>query len=311
MLTGRAPRKAGDADSPVPPVRELCPEVPSELDVPSAPDGGVARVDTPAAPAGGSTADVGTVKRPMKMELGFRGRYMFVPDSVMDIWYFNSDDPGANPYDRPKVRAYTVGVELILKPQPTNWILYVEYIGSNVQDVLLQTAAKAREIISAERAKKNETLCIKDVLECLDILGGAVSIVYPMGLPGHDPVRMELENREELQPASARDVIGEAEATLWFANKEMKREKRLEEYFGRNEKTKVVVRLSTSRLGQPAAESSLDEETRKRLMVENYRRMEELKRLEADEDHSYLNSDWADGGALKRKFQGLNNINFK
>ena len=81
-----------------------------------------------------STGAVGTVKRPMKMELGFRARYLFVPDSILDIWYFNSDDPGANPYDRPKVRAYSVGVEFALKPQPTNWIFYAEYIGANVED---------------------------------------------------------------------------------------------------------------------------------------------------------------------------------
>lgn len=77
---------------------------------------------------------VGKVKRPMGMELGFRGRYLFLPDSVMDIWYFNRDDPGANPYDRPKIRAYGAGIELALKPKPTNWIFYAEYMGNNVRD---------------------------------------------------------------------------------------------------------------------------------------------------------------------------------
>lgn len=36
------------------------------------------------------------------------------------------------------------------------------------------------------------------VKEALDQLRGAVMIVYPMGLPPHDPIRMELENREDL-----------------------------------------------------------------------------------------------------------------
>ncbi len=87
-----------------------------------------------ALPTSSAATEVGRVKRPMNMELGFRGRYLFLPDSVMDIWYFNSDDPGANPYERPKVRAYSVGMELMLKPQPTNWIFYAEYMGNNVQD---------------------------------------------------------------------------------------------------------------------------------------------------------------------------------
>ena len=36
------------------------------------------------------------------------------------------------------------------------------------------------------------------VKEALDILRGAVMIVYPMGLPPHENVKMELENNEDL-----------------------------------------------------------------------------------------------------------------
>jgi len=36
------------------------------------------------------------------------------------------------------------------------------------------------------------------VKEALDILRGAVMIVYPMGLPPHDPIKMEFDNEEDL-----------------------------------------------------------------------------------------------------------------
>lgn len=36
------------------------------------------------------------------------------------------------------------------------------------------------------------------VKEALDQLRGAVTIVYPMGLPPHDPIRMEFDEREDL-----------------------------------------------------------------------------------------------------------------
>lgn len=36
------------------------------------------------------------------------------------------------------------------------------------------------------------------VKDALDQLRGAVMIVYPMGLPPHDPIRMELEDKEDL-----------------------------------------------------------------------------------------------------------------
>lgn len=36
------------------------------------------------------------------------------------------------------------------------------------------------------------------VQEALQILRGAVMIVYPMGLPPHDPIRLEFDNTEDL-----------------------------------------------------------------------------------------------------------------
>lgn len=36
------------------------------------------------------------------------------------------------------------------------------------------------------------------VKEALDQLRGATMIVYPMGLPPHDPIRMEFEDQEDL-----------------------------------------------------------------------------------------------------------------
>ncbi|MDP6933601.1 MAG: hypothetical protein QGG40_11830, partial [Myxococcota bacterium] len=45
-------------------------------------------------------------------------------------FFFDSDDEGANPFDRPSIRAFGVGIEYVLKPTPANWILYVEYLGS-------------------------------------------------------------------------------------------------------------------------------------------------------------------------------------
>ena len=44
----------------------------------------------------------------------------------------------------------------------------------------------------------NECLTQAQVIEAIQILKGAVMIVYPMGLPPHDPIREELENTEDL-----------------------------------------------------------------------------------------------------------------
>jgi len=43
----------------------------------------------------------------------------------------------------------------------------------------------------------------KTVQEALDMLRGAVMIVYPMGLPPHDVIRKEFENNEDLSGTQA------------------------------------------------------------------------------------------------------------
>ena len=74
--------------------------------------------------------------RKFKMEVGFRGRYVSVPNGVLDIWYYDNDDdtPGwALPGQyRPKIRGYSGGVEFAVKKDNANGIFYVEYIKSLV-----------------------------------------------------------------------------------------------------------------------------------------------------------------------------------
>lgn len=91
---------------------------------------------TPAsgAPVTAPPLKFGDKKRKMQMEANFRMRMMSIPSSIMDIWYFDSDDAGANPFDRPKVRTYAMGVEYVLKPKPMNWIFYYEYVSSGIKE---------------------------------------------------------------------------------------------------------------------------------------------------------------------------------
>ena len=49
-----------------------------------------------------------------------------------------------------------------------------------------------------KKVDASECMTQGNVVEALQILKGAVMIVYPMGLPPHDPIRAELENEEDL-----------------------------------------------------------------------------------------------------------------
>jgi hypothetical protein len=72
-------------------------------------------------------------------------------------------------------------------------------------------------------------------------------------------------------------VIEVSQAQLWFSGKEMCRGKTLSFYLGRNEKTKVIVKLQKQGQGPPGREPVISEEERKQMMLHAYRRQEELK----------------------------------
>ena len=88
-------------------------------------------------------------------------------------------------------------------------------------------------------------------------------------------------------------VLDPAKTTLWFATKELTREKQLKDFLGKNEKTKVgapcflwnlylsdslqvVVKLSTAGSGPPVREPMFNEEERKAMMMAEHRRREEV-----------------------------------
>ncbi|MCB9758729.1 MAG: hypothetical protein H6739_02730 [Alphaproteobacteria bacterium] len=87
--------------------------------------------DTPAttAPAAGSADPERS--RDYLMEVNTRGRYLFVPNSIIDIWYFNGTDDGGNHLDRPFAHGYAVGLEYVIRNRSNdNGIFYFEYWGN-------------------------------------------------------------------------------------------------------------------------------------------------------------------------------------
>nr|CAI5852023.1 unnamed protein product [Callosobruchus analis] len=72
-----------------------------------------------------------------------------------------------------------------------------------MQDVLTNAVNEAKEMISKKLVLQGKCLTMKIVQEAINILKGAVTIVYPMKLPPHDTIRMEFENIEDLSGTQA------------------------------------------------------------------------------------------------------------
>lgn len=72
-------------------------------------------------------------------------------------------------------------------------------------------------------------------------------------------------------------VIDVQLAQLWFSGKELLLGKKMKDFVGNNEKTKVIVKLQKRGSGKPAREPLMSEDERKQLMLHAYRRQEQLK----------------------------------
>ncbi|XP_077976917.1 cilia- and flagella-associated protein 298-like [Glandiceps talaboti] len=179
----------------------------------------------------------------------------------------------------------------------------------NMAEVINKTISEARKIISKDQATANVVMTMTMVKDALDQLRGATMIVYPMGLPPHEPIRMEFENEEDLTGTQAsKEVMEEPEASLWFSGKEMIRGKKLSDFIGRNEKTKIIAKIQKRGQGAPSREPVFSEDERKQMMAHAYRKQEEWKKLTEDSEDAYLDSDWSDNSALKRQFHGISDV---
>ncbi|XP_061177350.1 cilia- and flagella-associated protein 298-like [Saccostrea echinata] len=176
-------------------------------------------------------------------------------------------------------------------------------------EMMKKTAKEAKDMISKKKVEANVYVTQATVKEALDILQGAVMIVYPMNLPPHENVRLELENNEDLTGTQAsNEVLEEENTSIWFSGKEMLRGKQLKDFIGKNEKTKIVAKIQKRGLGAPGREPVVSEDEQKKMMAYYYKKQEEFKKLEAESEDAYLDSPWADSNQLKRQFHGMNNI---
>ena len=75
--------------------------------------------------------------------------------------------------------------------------------------MLNDTADDAKKRIHKDNVKDGVEVTEKTVKDCLDLISGAVKIVWPMGLPHFDPVRLELENCEDLSGTQVKKDISQ------------------------------------------------------------------------------------------------------
>lgn len=104
-------------------------------------------------------------------------------------------------------------------------------------------------------------------------------------------------------------IIDTNSASLWSCNKEFKCGQLLSDQLGsRNEKTKIIAKLTTKGSGPPARELVVSDAERNAMTAFYFKRQEELKMLATADEDDYLNSEWADPKGMKQSLQGLEGV---
>jgi len=169
--------------------------------------------------------------------------------------------------------------------------------------VLKKTCDDARRAISKDQVQMRVPLTAKLLQEKLDNMRGAVTICYPMGLPEYDPVKLSLEDQEEIVGSDAKLWLDPETATLWFAGKEFFRDGLVSDRI-RHERSKVTAKIQKKGSRAPAREAAVSEDERKAMMAHYFKRNEEMKKLAENDDDDFLNSSWANPSGLKNRLQG-------
>lgn len=176
--------------------------------------------------------------------------------------------------------------------------------GESVLESITKASLSAASILSDEKVKQRESIDVSALESAIHELEEATS-----ELPA---------DFVEQGPDSIKGLLDASTCTLWFASKPMERgvddagdDVLLAKYFGKNEKSKVIVKLSKSRTLPPVRENPVDEATHKSMLSYYYRKQEEQKALAKNRDDSYLNSQWANSRGLKEGFHGLESVTWR
>jgi hypothetical protein len=174
--------------------------------------------------------------------------------------------------------------------------------------IITKTVQDAQALTDDKNVQLKRKTVSKELEEAINNVRGAVMIVYPMGLPDYDHVRQILEEREDLQGTEGLEILDIAKTSLWAFSKEMQSDKLLSDYVGKNDKSKVIVKLQKRGAGAPSREPVVSEDEQKAMIAFYHKKQSEAEKMEMEDEDAYLHSAWANPKALKNAFSGVGDV---
>lgn len=189
-------------------------------------------------------------------------------------------------------------------------------------------AADAERYLALDRVDQKLETKLDELQALADTMKGGVIMVYPEQCSGTDHLakltaKLDDESISDVDRSKAHRILSiiddgavtedilQGNVVMWWTGKPLAREVELAKYTGKNDKTKIVVKLGKEGGSAPPREPAVDAKTQSELMAHYFRKQEEEKKLVDDDDISYGNSDWASSRGLKSQLLGMGGVRFK
>lgn len=145
----------------------------------------------------------------------------------------------------------------------TGWLLSEELCKQ-----FLEESMKAKQMVHKTQVDRKECITEEMINQEIDIFKGLIMMGYPgyFGLGPYEPIRMLLEGEADFNPVTT-DWLDKDKTSVWVVSKELLPPKLFSDYFGKNEKSKFVVKLQSKGSGAPVREPGVDPATHKQMLA--------------------------------------------
>jgi hypothetical protein len=194
--------------------------------------------------------------------------------------------------------------------------------------LLMGPADDAERYLSLERVDQKLLTSESELTALIDTIKGGTMIAFPEDCAGADVLRrLAAFIDDDATPDAAKakahrilSIIDDGAATedivlgpvvMWWSGKPLAKDCDFVKYLGKNEKTKIIVKISKEGASAPPREPAVDAKTQSELMAHYFRKQEEEKKIIEDDDISFGNSDWANPRGLKGQLVGIGSVQYK
>ena len=171
-----------------------------------------------------------------------------------------------------------------------------------VQKIICRIITEVKARVSDENVTSNKCISKDDISEALIMLKGAQDILFEKQLSEFE--KLDFHEQNNTDSILKQEEIAIETASLWFSNKRLMPDKKLSEYFGSNEKSKVIVKLSANTNSPPKNSSTDNERMTKR--IDDFDKLFKVETV-----YSYSEDSVQAKDELKRKMHGMQKITWK